>query len=66
VKGALDRQIDELAGNEPKLVEQFRGTGVPMKEATAADAEQIIAEFDRQWLPRAPNIAELRAAARSL
>jgi TRAP-type C4-dicarboxylate transport system substrate-binding protein len=62
----LGRQVDELAANEPRLLEEFGRTNVPIRTATAADAAAIIAEFDRQWLPRAPNIAELRAAAATL
>lgn len=66
VKAALDSQIDELAGNEPKLVEQFKATNIPFRNANRADAEAVVAEYDKIWLPKAPILAELRKAGRSL
>jgi TRAP-type C4-dicarboxylate transport system substrate-binding protein len=66
VKGALDIQIDELAGNEPKLIEQFKATGIPFRDANPADAAAVVAEFDKIWLPKAPVLAELRKAGASL
>lgn len=66
VKAALDTQIDELAGNEPKLVEQFKATGIPFRNANPADAAAVVAEFDKIWLPKAPILADLRKAGASL
>lgn len=66
VRAELDRQIDELSTNEPRLVEQFRAAPIPVRNANPADAEAVIAEFDRQWLARAPNIAELRQVGKSI
>jgi len=66
VKSALDAQIDDLAGNEPKLVEQFKATNIPFRNANRADAEAVVAEYDKIWLPKAPILAELRKAGRSL
>jgi tripartite ATP-independent transporter DctP family solute receptor len=66
VKAALDTQIDELAGNEPKLIEQFKATGIPFRNANRADAEAVVAEYDKIWLPKAPILADLRKAGRSL
>lgn len=66
VKGALDIQIDELAGNEPKLVEQFKATGIPFRNANPADAAAVVSEFDKIWLPKAPILADLRKAGASL
>jgi TRAP-type transport system periplasmic protein len=63
VRAELDRQIDELATNEPVIVQQFRAAPIPVKPA---EAEAVVAEFDRQWLARAPNIAELRQVGRTL
>jgi TRAP-type C4-dicarboxylate transport system substrate-binding protein len=66
VKAALDTQIDELAGNEPKLVEQFKATGIPFRNADPKEAEAVVAEFDKAWLPKAPILAELRKAGATL
>jgi TRAP-type transport system periplasmic protein len=66
VKAALDIQIDELATNEPKLVEQFRAAGATIRIADPKDAEAVVAEFDKIWLPKAPVLADLRAAGKAL
>jgi tripartite ATP-independent transporter DctP family solute receptor len=66
VKAALDTQIDELAGNEPKLVEQFKATGIPFRNANPADAAAVVADFDKAWLPKAPILAELRKVGATL
>lgn len=66
VRAALNTQIDELAENEPKLVEQFKATKIPMRIANAADAEAVVAQYDKIWLPKAPILAELRKAGKSL
>ncbi len=66
VKAALDQQIDELAGNEPKLIEQFKATGIPFRNANPADAAAVVAEFDKIWLPKAPILADLRKAGAAL
>ncbi len=66
VKTELDRQIDELAGNEPKMVENFKGTSVTMRSANPAEAESVVAEYDKIWVPKAPILAELRKIGKTL
>lgn len=66
MKMTLDRQIDELAGAEPALIENFRRTNIPMRQVATADTEKIIANFDRIWLPKAPVLAELRKVGATL
>lgn len=66
VKAALDLQIDELAQNEPKLIEQFKATKIPIRNANPADAEAVVAQYDKIWLPKAPILAELRKAGQTL
>jgi TRAP-type transport system periplasmic protein len=66
VKAELDAQIDELAVNEPKLIENFKATNVPYRNANPKDAEAVVAEWDKIWQPKAPILAELRAAAKSI
>jgi len=60
VKSTLDAQIDELAAGEPALIENFKGTSVPVRQVAVKDTEAVIAEFDKIWLPKAPVLAELR------
>ena len=66
VKAALNTQIDELADNEPKLIEQFKATKIPFRYANSADAQAVIADYDKIWLPKAPILAELRKVGKSL
>jgi tripartite ATP-independent transporter DctP family solute receptor len=66
VKAALNTQIDELADNEPKLIEQFKATKIPFRYADSADAQAVIADYDKIWLPKAPILAELRKVGKSL
>lgn len=66
VRAALDTQIDQLAGNEPKLIEQFKATKIPFRTANSADAQAVIADYDKIWLPKAPVLAELRKVGQTL
>lgn len=66
VKAELDRQVDELAGNEPKLIEQFKAAPIPIRQANPADAEKVVAEYDKIWLPKAPILSELRQVGKTL
>lgn len=66
VKAALNTQIDELADNEPKLIEQFKATKIPFRYANSADAQAVIADYDKIWLAKAPILAELRKVGKSL
>ena len=65
-KAAFDTQIDETVTTEPKLVENFKATGIRFIEKDEANIDQIIAEFDKIWLPKAPILAELRKVGKSL
>lgn len=60
VDTVLAEQISSLAGEEPALIENFRGTGVPMHEVPQEDTAELIAAFDKIWLPKAPVIEQLR------
>jgi TRAP-type C4-dicarboxylate transport system substrate-binding protein len=66
VKATLDAQIDELAGNKPKLIENFRNAPIPIRQVATSDTEAVIAEFDKIWLPKAPVLAELRKVGATL
>jgi TRAP-type C4-dicarboxylate transport system substrate-binding protein len=66
VKTVLDEQIDSLAGEEPGLIKNFEGTGVPMHVVPEEDTTELIAAFDKIWLPKAPIIERLREIGASL
>jgi TRAP-type C4-dicarboxylate transport system substrate-binding protein len=66
IKTTLDAQIDELAGNEPALIENFKNAPIPIRQVDAKDTEAFIAEFDKIWLPKAPVLAELRKVGATL
>ncbi|QCK84441.1 TRAP transporter substrate-binding protein [Phreatobacter aquaticus] len=66
VKAILNDQINELAAGEPQLIENLKGTGLPIRQVAVADTEAVIAEFDKIWLPKAPILAELRKVGATL
>ncbi|RJL21514.1 TRAP transporter substrate-binding protein [Paracoccus siganidrum] len=66
VRTVLDEQIDSLAGEEPALIENLRQTGVPMHEVPKEDTTEIIAAFDKIWMPKAPVIEQLREIGATL
>ncbi len=66
VRTVLDEQIDSLAGEEPALIENLRQTGVPMHEVPQEDTTEIIAAFDKIWMPKAPVIEQLREIGAAL
>lgn len=47
VKTVLDQQIDSLATDEPAMIENLKGTGVPMVEIPQEDTTDLIAAFDK-------------------
>ena len=51
---------------EAGLIEKFKGTSIAFKTAAAFNPDSTIQEFDKLWLPKAPQIAELRKAGASL
>lgn len=65
-RAALDEQIDATVTNEPKLLESFAAAPITIKQVQVADAERIIAEYDKIWLPKAPILADLRKVGASL
>lgn len=66
VRQALSAQIQDIVSTEAGLVEKFKATGLPMRSEPALNIEPLVKAFDQLWLPKAPQIAELRAAGRSL
>ena len=66
VAESLDAQINDIVTTEAGLIEKFKGSGIAFKTAGNYNPDGIIQEFDKLWLPKAPQIAELRKAGASL
>jgi len=66
VKQALDAQIKDIVTTELGLIEKFKASGIAFKNASDFNPAPLIAEFDRIWLPKAPQIAQLRAIGAKL
>src|SRR5215207_5686884 len=58
-RAALDAEIDEIVANQPGLLENFSKQPVKIVVSDVKDAEPVIAEYDKIWLPKAPVLAEL-------
>jgi TRAP-type C4-dicarboxylate transport system substrate-binding protein len=66
VAQSLDAQINDIVTTEAGLIEKFKGTSIAFKTASTFNPDSTIQEFDKLWLPKAPQIAELRKAGASL
>ena len=66
VAQSLDAQISDIVTTEAGLIEKFKATPIAFHTAESFKTEGIIAEFDKLWLPKAPQIADLRKAGASL
>jgi TRAP-type transport system periplasmic protein len=66
VAQSLDAQINDIVTTEASLIEKFKGTSIAFKTAGAFNPDGIVQEFDKLWLPKAPQIAELRKAGAGL
>lgn len=65
-RAALDAEIDEIVANQPGLLENFSKQPVKIVVSDVKDADPIIAEYDKIWLPKAPVLAELRKVGATL
>ena len=66
VKQSLDAQIKDIVTTELGLVDKFKASGITIKSDAGYNPAPIIAEFDKIWLPKAPQIAELRKIGAAL
>jgi len=66
VRQSLDAQINDIVTTEQGLIEKFKAAPIPIKTEPSLNTEAIAREFDKVWLPKAPQIAELRKAGASL
>ena len=66
VAQSLDAQINDIVTTEAGLIEKFKATPIAFHTAADFKPDGLIAEFDKLWLPKAPQIAELRKVGASL
>lgn len=66
VRQALDLQINDIVTTEQGLIEKFRAAPIPVKSEPNLNTAALAREFDNIWLPKAPQIAELRRIGASL
>ncbi|MEH3085328.1 MAG: TRAP transporter substrate-binding protein [Xylophilus ampelinus] len=63
---ALDAQINDIVTTEAGLLEKFKQTGIVTRDLSSFDTKPAIQAFDKIWLPKAPQITELRAVGATL
>lgn len=66
VRQALDLQINDIVTTDQGLIEKFRAAPIPVKSEPNLNTAALAREFDTIWLPKAPQIAELRRIGASL
>ncbi|MDT0136589.1 TRAP transporter substrate-binding protein [Acidovorax sp. PRC11] len=62
----LDAQISDIVMTEAGLLEKLRKEPIAIRELSNFDTKPAIEAFDKLWLPKAPQIAELRAVGAKL
>lgn len=60
VEQALSNQIQDIVNTEAGLVEKFKHSGIAYKTESLYDPQPVIAAFDKIWLPKSPQITQLR------
>ena len=63
---ALDGQINDIVTTEVGLLEKLKKESISIRDLGAFDTKPAIEAFDKIWLPKAPQIAELRAVGAKL
>ncbi|MFN3734994.1 TRAP transporter substrate-binding protein [Comamonas testosteroni] len=63
---ALDGQINDIVTTEVGLLEKLKKESIAIRDINAFDNKPAIDAFDKIWLPKAPQIAELRAVGAKL
>lgn len=66
VRQSLDAQINDIVTTEAGLIEKFKAAPIPIRTEPSLNTDAIAREFDKLWLPKAPQIAELRKVGASL
>ena len=63
---ALDGQINDIVTTEVGLLEKLKKESIAIRDINAFDNKPAIDAFDKIWLPKAPQITELRAVGAKL
>ena len=63
---ALDGQINDIVTTEVGLLEKLKKESISIRDLGSFDTKPAIEAFDKIWLPKAPQIAELRAVGAKL
>lgn len=66
VRQSLDAQINDIVTTEQGLIEKFKAAPIAFKTEPSLNTAAITRDFDKIWLPKAPQIAELRKVGTSL
>ena len=66
VRQSLDAQILDIVTTEAGLIDKLKQTPLAIKNLAAFDPSGIIREFDKVWVPKAPQITELRSVGATL
>ncbi|MGE6786278.1 TRAP transporter substrate-binding protein [Ensifer adhaerens] len=62
----LDKQIDAIVAKEATLLKNFKDTGIKIVEVDLQNTAELIAAYDKIWLPKAPVLQELREVGATL
>ena len=62
----LDKQIDATVAKEAMLLKNFKDTGIKIVEVDLQNTAELIAAYDKIWLPKAPVLQELREVGATL
>ena len=63
---AVDGQINDIVMTEVGLLEKLKKESISIRDLGSFDTKPAIEAFDKIWLPKAPQIAELRAVGAKL
>lgn len=66
VRQSLDAQINDIITTELGLIDKFKAAPIPIRTEPSLNVQALAAEFDKIWLPKAPQIAALRKVGASL
>ncbi|MEL4376618.1 TRAP transporter substrate-binding protein [Brucella cytisi] len=62
----LDKQIDATVAKEAALLQNFKDAGIKIVDVDLKNTSDIIAAYDKIWLPKAPVLKELREVGATL
>jgi len=63
---ALDGQINDIVTTEAGLLDKLKKESITIRDLSDFDIKPSIEAFDKIWLPKAPQIAELRKVGATL